>query len=105
MEYEHPNHLLIRDYPGAEVARILKRLAMELEGVTLDSGDYANLRDGNGSTVGKYEVSDQKRDTEDLVYVLGNLLRESRKPGKKPNGYWMAYHLAQSALSKWKNAD
>ena len=45
------------DDPGAEVARILKRLAGELEGVTLDAGDYAKLLDSNGNTVGRYAVT------------------------------------------------
>jgi hypothetical protein len=45
------------DHPGSEVARILKEVARKLPADDLGSG--FKLRDVNGNTVGKVEVSER----------------------------------------------
>ena len=48
------------DTNGAELGRILRELAENLEnGGTLSAGEGINLRDTNGNRVGKLEVSDE----------------------------------------------
>ncbi len=47
---------VFKECPEMEVARILRRLAGELETVTMEVGDGGWLRDINGNTVGAFEV-------------------------------------------------
>lgn len=44
------------DYPGTEVAAILRKIAKTLCGNPIDSSDDCNLMDSNGNTVGRMEV-------------------------------------------------
>jgi hypothetical protein len=46
------------ELPGAEVARILRRLSEFMEFAAIDPGDKYDLRDLNGNKVGTCEVKE-----------------------------------------------
>jgi hypothetical protein len=95
------------DDPGAEVARILRNLAKEVDGITLDPGDYANLRDSNGNTVGKCTVSESSKfskvSADELADTIASLLNDAPKPPKSiKHRYTFTYNLARATLNRYR---